>query len=55
LRVACLLEGLRSFSAWAFDISPASARALTHALDTFLMERDMQARKASLPTPYALQ
>ena len=56
LWVACLLVlGLRRRSACACDISPPSTRALTHVFDTFLIERDMQARSASLPTAYALQ
>ena len=36
-------------------ISPASTRAPTHACETFLMLRDMQARNASVPSPYSPQ
>jgi hypothetical protein len=41
---------LRKRSAWALLISPASTRADTHMLESLFAERDMQARKASLPT-----
>jgi hypothetical protein len=40
----------RSLSAWALVMSPASTRAATHVLESFFAERDMQARKPSLPT-----
>jgi hypothetical protein len=46
-----LLElDFRRRSAWALLISPASTRADTHVLESFFAERDMQARKPSLPT-----
>jgi len=48
---AVLLElVLRRRLAWAWVISPASTRAATHILESFFTERDMQARKPSLPT-----
>jgi hypothetical protein len=46
-----LLElGLRRRSAWDLLISPASTRADTQVLERLFAERDMQARKPSLPT-----
>ena len=44
-----------NLSAWALVISPASTRAPTQACEIFLMLRDMQARNASVPSPYSLQ
>jgi len=43
-------EVFRSLSAWALLMSPPSTRAATHELESFFTERDMQARKPSLPT-----
>ena len=50
-RLEVLLDlGFRRRSAWHLLISPASTRADTHILESFFAERDMQARKPSLPT-----
>jgi hypothetical protein len=55
LRLTACAFCARTRSAWAWVMSPDLTRAEMQTFDTRLMERDMQARRPSVPTLYALQ